>query len=62
MQFRKEIKMKLSPGDILCSQYMKNFLIVIIKENLVNCSGNVVDVDGLLKTTKTKKDFLYLTE
>ena len=43
--------MQLSPGDTLRRQDMK-LLLIVIKKNLVNCSGNVVHVDGLLKMKK----------
>ena len=51
MQFRKALKMQLSPGDTFRRQDMKSLLIVI-KKNLVNCSGNVVDVDRLNENNK----------
>ena len=52
MQFRKALKMQLSPGDTFRRQDMKILLIVIKSKNLVNCSGNAVDVDRLNENNK----------
>ena len=62
MQYRKALKIQLSPGRLFSKARYESLLIEI--KNLVNYSGNVVDVDTSItwkQQIKFAQKFLYLT-